>query len=120
MRPSLDLVLNAVPANASINSAAVDIGFVLAISAQVVYSGTGMNGSLKLQVSNDIPPAGNLASFTPTNWTDLTGASIVLSGGPGTNLIVKTEVTYQWVRVVYTNSGTPTGTVTVIMKSLGF
>ena len=64
---------------------------------------------MKLQASNDEQPDLRNAGWVPTNWSDISGATVAISGA-GAFLIPKTDLCYQWVRVVYTNSGTGTQT----------
>lgn len=101
-------------AAASVNSSAVDARNLFYCSAQIAVTGAGA-GTLKLQVSNDIAGSdGNPGS--PSNWSDVPSASIAISGA-GAYLIPKTDMCYQWARLVYTNSGT--GTINAIFKALG-
>ncbi len=108
------LMLNAVTDTA--NGAALDAARMIAVSAMVISTGT-ITGSVKLQASNDIPPAeGNPSQFVPTNWVDISGASVTLTAGT-VQLIPKTETCYRWVRAVATKTG-GTGTITVIPSAL--
>lgn len=85
---------------------------LLYVSAQVVTVGAGAAGTLKLQASNDDP----MNATTPVNWNDVTGASVATSGA-GAFLIPKTDLCYQYIRFVYTNTGT--GTLSARCKALG-
>lgn len=81
-------------------------------SAQIATTGSG-SGTLKFQASNDDFTGSPTA---PTNWSDIPSASIVVTGA-GAFLIPKIEFCYQWVRLVYTNTGT--GTISIVFKALG-
>lgn len=101
-------------ANAAVNqtSAAVDCSYVIAASLQVVSTGTAA-GTVKLQASNDAPGPGS-----PSNFTDIPSASVAVAGA-GSYLIPKLDISYQYIRAVYTfTSGT--GTITLNLKSIGF
>lgn len=97
------------------NGPTIDASQLLAISVQAVLTGTSPNGSIKIQASNDVCNAGNLpsGSFTPTNWTDISGATVAYTT-TGTVLIPKLELCYRWIRIVNTFvSGTGTAAVNV-------
>lgn len=96
-------------ASASIDSSEISTAFQIQCSVQAVATGT-LAGNLKLQFSND--------SVDPTNWSDITNATVSITGTPGVFSIQKTELCYNFVRVVFTKSG-GTGTITVNYQSLG-
>lgn len=110
MRQVVDIIIKAQTA-ATLTSAAVDARNLFEVSAQVVTTGTGA-GTLKIQASNDAPQG----SVGPQNWSDITGASVAATGA-GAFLIPKTDLCYEYIRFVYTNTGT--GTVLVQFKALG-
>jgi len=117
MRPSNILALNAVAVSGTTAyaSAAIECQQLLALSAQCVSTSTA-TGVLKFQFSND--PKTNLATNNvPTNWIDIPSATVNVTAA-STVGIPKTEICYEWVRVVYTNA-TNSGTVTVRLKFLG-
>jgi len=99
---------------ASVNSAAIPALNLFNCSAQIATTGAGA-GTLKLQASNDMAGMDGNPGL-PSNWSDIPSASVVVSGA-GAFLIPKTDLCYQWVRVVYTNSGS--GTISVVFKALG-
>lgn len=105
MKFNRQTVIRAVSVGASINSAAIRTDQLIAVSAQGIVSG-GLSpvGVLKLQASNDagtIPANG--AAPTVTNWSDIPSATIAV-GADGVFLIPKTELSYNWIRVVYTRA----------------
>lgn len=104
---------------ASHNFPAIDTNQVLALSVQASFSENTAAGTVKLQASNDFSTAGNLAgTFVPTNWVDIAGATVTVVAG-ATVLIPKTEVSYNYVRVVFTQTG-GAGTMTVNVCSMGY
>lgn len=103
-----------VQAAATVNSAAIPALNLFYCSAQLIATG-GAAGTFKLQASND-DPHGAPAQIAPTNWNDIPSATVAVTGA-GSYLIPKTELCYQWVRVVYTNTGA--GTIAANFKGLG-
>lgn len=99
------------------NGTAIATDQMLYISAQVITSsGSSPSATVKMQASNDIPstsPSGLPNQFVPTNWTDVSGATVTITTN-GTLLIPKTEICYRWVRFVVTfTSGTGNVSVNV-------
>ena len=100
-------------AAATVTSAAIPALNLFACSVQIATTGSGAAGTLVLQASND---DSNASNFVPTNWAAVPTASVSVSGA-GSFLIPKLDVCYQWLRVVYTNTGS--GTIQVVFKALG-
>lgn len=104
--------------SATTNQPAVVTVNSLYISVQAVATGT-LAGTLKLQASNDAPVAANATTLVPpSNWNDIPSATVAITGTPGSFLIPKTDLCYQYIRAVFTASG-GTGTVTIRMKLIG-
>lgn len=97
---------------ATVTTAAVPALNLFYCSAQITATGAGA-GTLKIQASNDDFRGANQV---PVNWSDIPNASIVVTG-TGAFLIPKTDLCYQWIRLVYTNTGA--GTISVVFKALG-
>lgn len=103
------------PANPSTtNGAVIDATSEFSVSAQLVATGSAA-GTFKMQGSNDIGPATYMDTYVPTNWTDITGTLVTISGA-GTYMITNTNICYQYIRFVYASTGT--GTIVVNAKSL--
>lgn len=103
------------PANPSTtNGVVVDTSLVFTCSAQLIATGSAA-GTFKMQASNDEGPSNYLDTFVPTNWTDVFGTSITVSGA-GTYLITTTNLAYNYIRLVFVSTGT--GTVVANMKIL--
>lgn len=111
MRQLSDVIIPA-QAAATVNSAPIPAVNLFSISAQIVATGAAA-GTMKLQASNDNPPNGPSAV---THWNDITGATVAVAAA-GSFLIPKTDICYEYIRVVYTNTGT--GTIMVTVKGLG-
>lgn len=99
---------------ASINGAAIPAERFVQCSAQIAATGAAA-GTLQLQASDDVSGADGFPG-TPTNWSNVPSASISVTGS-GAFLIPKTDLCYQWVRLIYTNTGT--GTISVNLKVWG-
>lgn len=99
-----------VQAAATITTAAIDSRNLFACSAQITATGSAA-GTLIIQASDD-----DISNGPPVNFSPIPLATIAVSGA-GTFLIPKTDLCYQWVRMVFTNSGT--GTISVVFKALG-
>lgn len=102
-------------ANMSTDGAVIPTVQVFQCSAQLVATGSAA-GTLKLQFSNDVVPT----PVAPTNWNDITDATVSVAG-IGSYGIEKTELCYNYIRAVYTDSssGMATGTVVVQVFTLG-
>jgi hypothetical protein len=110
MRPLQERAIDAQAA--TYKSSAIDAKLLFQMSVFVIAAGT-IAGTVKLQVSNlKATPA------VDADWIDLPSATITMTGTAGNFLIPKTEICYQWVRVVSTVSG-GTGTATADVKALG-
>lgn len=102
----------------SVNSSKCDANQLVSASFHVIFSGSDAAGTLTIQASNDPTGEGNTAAnFTPTNWVDIPSASCTPTVA-GSFLITIAQLTYRWVRVVWTRTS-GTGTVTVNMNALG-
>lgn len=111
MRPLNDHIIPTQTA-ATITTAAVPAAQLLQVAAQLTATGAAA-GTLQLQCSldNTMTP-----SVAPVNWSNVPSASVAVSGA-GVYLIPKTDVCYNYVRLVYTNTGS--GTVSVVLQAIG-
>lgn len=112
-----DVVFNA-QAIASVNSAAIDCSQMVTVSLQASFTDAAAAGTIKLQASNDHTNAGNLPTFTPTNWSDIPTATATSAAG-ATVLIAATNVCYQFIRVVWTRTA-GAGTFTATLKTVNY
>jgi hypothetical protein len=105
---------------ASHNGAAIDANQLVSASFQAVFGDSGVSGTVKVQASNDIYnarynfPEGN---FVPTNWTDIPNASASITSG-GSALITIAQMSYRWIRVVFTYTTGGSSTIVVNMDAL--
>ncbi len=109
-------IMTALSAAVSQASAAVPTSQVFYISVQAVVTGTS-SGTLKLQFSND--PCEGVKVPVPTNWIDIPSASVTITGTPGAFGISKTELSYRFIRAVYTFNNAASGTITVTINGMG-
>ena len=117
MRNSFETAFNKVAATAPATSSAIIALNLYRGSVQATFSAAN-SGTLKIQVSNDVPPGSPTYAFTPTNWSDLAGASATIAGATSA-LIPVTELSYYWVRLVWTPTA-GAGTITAQVQALGF
>jgi hypothetical protein len=101
-------------------SSKIDANQLVSISVMAIFSDTDAAGSVKLQFSNDPCNAGNVAAsaFTPTNWLDVASASVAVVAGAKVALVLP-QITYRWLRVVWTQTTPGTGEITVNVNALG-
>ena len=77
-------------------------------------------GTFKIQASNDICPVGQQASqFTPTNWVDIPNASVTQAAATQQAIIQLNNMSYRWLRAVWTKTTSGTTTVTVNLFAVG-
>ena len=104
--------------NTTINSQAMQTWDVFTFAIQVVFTGTP-TGSFKLQCSCDnISQKGGatLPLYAPVNWTDIAGSPQSVTSG-GSVVWNVSDIGYNYVRVVYTDTSGGTSTA-VITSSL--
>lgn len=112
-------ILNALD-NASRNSVTIDSSQLYRASFLVRFNGAAEDavGNLVVQVSNDIPPAAGqpAQNFTVTNWATL--STTVVSSGDIAKTITA-DITYRWIRIIYTRTSGGTGSVVCDFFALG-
>ena len=112
-------VLDGVSAAVSCESTPLEICNLQNCSLQAVISGASSpNGTVKFQVSNDKPPS-DLVPFTPTNWFDLTNASVSFAGSNGVKGTASLGLSHHWLKAVYTYASGTGGTLTVAFHGNG-
>lgn len=117
MRPLNCNVLSAVDTG-SATGGKIDSNQLVSASFAAVFGDATAAGTVKIQASNDICTDGyQPATFTPTNWIDIPSATATISSG-GSALILLTNLSYRWMRVVYTRSGGGSTTINVNMFAL--
>jgi hypothetical protein len=113
MRQVNDKVLSGLDA-VSINGKQIDTNQMINMSFHCILSDATAAGSFSLQASNDISqiPPGQ-GSFTATNWVDIPNATVTMTAGTQQALIMLSELSFRWVRAVWTQTTPGTGTVVV-------
>lgn len=102
-----------------INGTAINSSSMDYCSCQGTVTGT-IAGALKLQGSNDLVLAG---AGTPVNWTDINGATVTISSATSSfvngasNPIF--QLSYMWIRSVWTPTSVGTQTVTTVADVSG-
>lgn len=103
----------------SVTGGKIDANQLYCASFIGVFADSAAFGTLKIQASNDPCGYGNVAmDFTPTNWVDIPNGSVVVPAG-SVVIIPRIELSYRWIRAVYTRTSGGSSTVTVYMDSLG-
>lgn len=93
----------------------IDASQLYQVSFQTVIAQNDVTGSMKIQMSNDVPTYGTLpSSFTPTNWSDIPNATATITAGVAAPIILSV-VSAGYLRVVFTKSGGSTGAITTSM-----
>lgn len=117
MRNGTYLLVN--QSNASnFNSAAWNCNQVVSASFAIVNSDSNAAGTVKLQVSNEQPPGGQVAGvFVPTEWVDIPNATATVTAGVAPAIVIG-NMCFQQVRAVWTNTTPGTGTMKVRVNFL--
>jgi Flp pilus assembly protein TadG len=109
-------ILSAVD-TASQTGTAVDAGQLVSMSAHAFFGDATAAGTVKLQASNDPDAQGPISGFSPTNWVDIPSATAaVTSGGPV--IITIANMSYRWIRAVYTSTSGGSTTINVNMFAI--
>lgn len=116
MRINNDTLLASTDGTTSPSSGAYPLAQVYGFAIQMVITGT-LAGTVKLQGSTD--PGVGPGSSRPnvTNWTDIAGSSVTVSGA-GTVTWNFNGAFYSWVQLVYTNAS-GTGNVSAQINTKG-
>jgi hypothetical protein len=109
--------------NANRNLEKIMVSNIFYASIQLVVSAT-VNGTFKLQVSNDsadnqLYGQSGSTRLTPTNWDDYPNSSISVSAA-GLVTYNIADIGFTWMRVVFTDAsgGTSSGSITSARASL--
>lgn len=117
MRNVNALILSASDATSQTSIAIVSDQLVSA-SFQSVFGDTSAAGTIKIQASNDINNAMYNNNFIPTNWSDISSATSTVVAGVAP-IIFLPNLSYQYLRVVFTSSAAGSTTIKVSMSAFG-
>lgn len=98
----------------------IDSNQLVSASFQPIFADVSATGVVKIQMSNDVCNEGYQSNqFTVTNWTDIPTATASVVAGISPPIIL-TQISYRWMRAIYTRTsgGTTTGTVSMFAISL--
>lgn len=87
--------------SASVASETVPIQYNIGVGFQLIWSGSSISGSVKVQASCDDLRS---QSATVTNWTDLSGTTVSIASDSGSLIMQLVDLTVSAVRLVYTRS----------------
>lgn len=116
MKSNTIVALNAADASADA-SYVWNTASVIQASLQCVVTGAS-TGTLKLQFSNDVTDPTSPNGTAPSNWTDISGASITVAAAGVTGL-PKMDLAYGWIKVVWTKNNGSAGTISVNLRAVG-
>lgn len=118
MRPVNANVLTGSDA-ASVNGPSIVSDQLVSASFQATFSDTTAAGTLQIQASNDIPPAGYLpGTFTPAHWSNIDSATSTVTAGVAPIIFIP-QICYRWMRVSYSETTPGTSTMAVAMFAFG-
>lgn len=115
-------VLNIIPVNTvlntTVNSVALGVPQMFGAAVQVEFTGTP-TGTFKLQASSDTWTANPTPAQLPVNWTDVANSTFTVSSA-GNVMWNVSDIQYNWLRVVYTDSsgGVSTAVVSASVANL--
>lgn len=108
------------PMSGNAESEAIILPNIFGYSIQAVFTGSSINGSIKIQVSDDPAPQFNPSNEVPTNWTDIPCSMVTLveAGDITWNVM---DVMYAWYRLVYVDgsSGASNGILSARAQEKG-
>lgn len=119
MRNQSSIILTGTADATITGSIALDTNQAINLTFQtIVTGGVAAAGTVKVQGSNDTIQ-GKRADAVPTNWSDIPGATAVMTAGIAP-MIVLSNVACQYMRVVWTRTaGVVDETITVKANSVG-
>jgi hypothetical protein len=103
MLQSNEIVLGPVTANATMAGNVQWVDKMLRVGVVAVVGAGTVNGSMQLQCSNDKAIGARPDRFQPTNWVNV-GSSVAIATASSNYLIPYTELSYEYIRVLYTDA----------------
>jgi len=111
-------VLPATANTATVIGNTIDSNQLIDMSFHLVVSDSTAAGALVIQASNDVAQVGQTAqNFVPTNWAQV--SSTTQAAGTQQVIVQLSNVSYRWVRAVWTHTTSGSGTVQVNMMAFG-
>lgn len=117
MRVVSTVALSAVNTATVTSTVVLDANQIVNCTFQTIMGDATAAGAVKVQGSNDNPTT-ERQNFTPTNWSDIPSATSTIASGVGP-LIVISNISCQWFRVVYTRASGGSSTIKVVMNAEG-
>lgn len=118
MRQAQVLILSGSDA-ASVNGSKFDVNQAVSASFQIIISDTDLDGTIKLQFSNEIcTPQTDRINFVPSNWQDIPNTSVTITSGVPASAIVIPNMCFSYIRASLTQTTPGTGTIQVLMNYL--
>lgn len=113
MKSAQKTILNNVN-TASATSSAVDVNQAVSASFVPTMGDITAAGTVKIQCSNDNPPARYTGTFVPTNWADVPNATSTIALGVGPAIVIP-NMCFSYIRAVYTRTSGGSSTVVINM-----
>jgi hypothetical protein len=115
MKNSQVTILSAVD-TASATGLAIDVNQVVSASFQIVCGDATAAGTVKLQMSNDLP-VGARNQFVPLNWVDVPSATTTVALGAAPPIVIA-AMAFSYIRAVFTRTSGGSTTIVVNMNTL--
>ena len=105
--------------HATTSGSKIDTDQLWSVSFHAYFGDSTAAGTFKIQASNDLAPTHYTANsnFTVTNWVDVPSATASIASGVS-GLVTITQLSYRWLRAVYTRSSGGSTTVVVEMMAI--
>lgn len=106
------------PDTASADGSQIDANQLVSASFAIIFGDATAAGTVKVQASNDICNDRYQANaFTVTNWVDIPTQTATITTGTSALLTIA-NMSYRWIRVVYTRTSGGSSTIVVNMNAL--
>lgn len=97
----------------------IDTNQIISGSFHFFFGDNTVNGTVKMQGSNDLYPGYILAStFVVTNWVDIPNCDAPVVNGESI-LVPMLQMAYRWVRPIFVYGSGGSSTVTCNMNAMG-
>jgi len=103
---------------ASVTGQQIDSNQLIDVSFHLVIGDTSAAGTLVIQASNDVCPIGQQAqNFVVTNWATISSTAQV--AGAQQTMVLLSNISYRWIRAVWTHTTSGSSTAVINMFALG-
>lgn len=104
--------------SSNINGSQIDANQLVSASFQPIFGDVTAVGVVKIQMSNDICNEGYQSNqFIVTNWSDIPSATTAVTAGVCAPITLS-QLSYRWMRSVYTSTSGGSTTCTVSLFAI--